>query len=313
MSAGAFMSEKFFGKEAVIHKETKWAKQIISMQRRDGAWGDFHTLSGSSNSPLTTERALQRLERLGFTIKDECIERAIFYMSDCLSGKREIPDRREKLVDWDMFTSLILSTWIRRFTKDVPIANQVAGQWGDVISQAFHHGAYAHEDYIAAYQEVFGGKTRGARLIKFVSFYTISLVQGCLDKGVEEALMDYVLNLEDGIHYIYEERLTVLPPVFASKQTSHYLAAIELLTKYRHAAYKLQFVVDWLNGLKNENGKWNMGKSANDKVYFPLSDNWRKQETREADCTERIMYLLSELSRDGSALEKYYGKRRRTP
>lgn len=45
MSAGAFMSEKFFGKEAVIHKETKWAKQIISMQRRDGAWGDFHTLS----------------------------------------------------------------------------------------------------------------------------------------------------------------------------------------------------------------------------------------------------------------------------
>ena len=214
MSAGAFMSEKFFGKEAVIHKETKWAKQIISMQRRDGAWGDFHTLSGSSNSPLTTERALRRLERLGFTIKDECIERAISYMSDCLSGKSEIPDRREKLVDWDVFTSLMLSTWIRRFTKDVPIA-----QWADVISQAFHHGAYAHEDYIAAYQEVFGGKARGTRLIKFVSFYTVSLMQGCLDKGTEEALTDYVLNKDDGIYYIYEERLTVLP-VFASKQAN---------------------------------------------------------------------------------------------
>ena len=119
-----------------MHKDTKWAKQIISMQREDGAWGDFHTRSGSSNSPLTTERALRRLEHLGFTIKDECIERAISYMSDCLSGKRKIPDRREKLVDWDVFTSLMLSTWIRRFTKDVPIANQVADQWGDVISQA---------------------------------------------------------------------------------------------------------------------------------------------------------------------------------
>ena len=74
-----------------MHKDTKWAKQIISMQREDGAWGDFHTLS----------------------------------------GKREIPDRREKLVDWDVFTSLMLSTWIRRFTKDVPIANQVADQWVD--------------------------------------------------------------------------------------------------------------------------------------------------------------------------------------
>lgn len=202
-----------------MHKDTKWAKQIISMQRRDGAWGDFHTLSGSSNSPLTTERALRRLERLGFTIKDECIERAISYMSDCLSGKTEIPDRREKLVDWDVFTSLMLSTWIRRFTKDVPIANQVADQWADVISQAFHHGAYAHEDYIAAYQEVFGGKARGTRLIKFVSFYTVSLMQGCLDKGTEEALTDYVLNKDDGIYYIYEERLTVLP-VFASKQAN---------------------------------------------------------------------------------------------
>ncbi|MDE6906674.1 MAG: hypothetical protein K2P21_00685 [Lachnospiraceae bacterium] len=52
-----------------MHKDTKWAKQIISMQREDGAWGDFHTLSSSSNSPLTMERALRRLERLGFKSK----------------------------------------------------------------------------------------------------------------------------------------------------------------------------------------------------------------------------------------------------
>lgn len=210
-----------------MHKDTKWAKQIISMQKEDGAWGDFHTLSVSSNSPLTTERALQRLERLGFTIEDECIEKAVSYMSDCLSGKREIPDRREKLVDWDVFTSLMLSTWIRRFTRDIPIANQVTKQWTDVISQAFHHGTYDHEGYIAAYQDVFGGKARGARLIKFVSFYTISLMQGHLDKGVEEALINYVLKKDDGIYYIYEERLTVLPLAFESRQASHYLAAIE--------------------------------------------------------------------------------------
>ena len=179
---------------------------------------------------------------------------------------------------------------------DVPIANQVADQWADVISQAFHHGAYDHEGYIAAYQDVFGGKARGARLIKFVSFYTISLMQGYLDKGVEEALMNYVLKTDDGIYYIYEERLTVLPPAFESRQASHYLAAIELLAKYSPAAYKLQFVVNWLNEQKKENGKWDMGRAVNDKIYFPLSDNWRKQETREADCTERIVRLLSELS-----------------
>ena len=87
----------------------------------------------------------------------------------------------------------------------------------------------------------------------------------------------------------------------------------QIISMQREDGIYYMFVMDWLTGLKNENGKWDMGKSANDKVYFPLSDNWRKQETREADCTERIMCLLSELSRDGSALEEYYGKRRRTP
>ena len=35
-----------------------------------------------------------------------------------------------------------------------------------------------------------------------------------------------------------------------------------------------------------------MSKSVHDKVYFPLSDEWRKSEIREMDCTERISNLL---------------------
>ena len=48
-----------------MHKDTKWAKQIIAMQEEDGKWGSFHTLSVSSGRPITTEQALRRLERLG--------------------------------------------------------------------------------------------------------------------------------------------------------------------------------------------------------------------------------------------------------
>ena len=50
-------------------------------------------------------------------------------MSDCLVGKKTIPDRVEKVHDWNVFLSLILSTGIRRFTKDNPVANKVAEQW----------------------------------------------------------------------------------------------------------------------------------------------------------------------------------------
>lgn len=45
----------------------------------------------------------------------------------------------------------------------------------------------------------------------------------------------------------------------------------------------------------HKNGKWDIDKDVNDKVYFPLSDDWRKNETREADCTESIEKFLQQL------------------
>ncbi len=66
---------------------------------------------------MTTEQALRRLQYLGFTAADDCIQKAISYMNDCLTGKKEIPDRKEKVQDWPVFSSLILATWIRRFVK----------------------------------------------------------------------------------------------------------------------------------------------------------------------------------------------------
>lgn len=279
-----------------MHKDGKWAKQIISLQEDDGKWGCFHSLSRSYGSPITTEQALRRLERLGYTMEDECIQKAVSYMDDCLCGKKSIPDRRERVCDWDVFTSLMLAAWIRRFTPDDPIANRIAGQWADIISTAFVNGTYDHAQYASAYYEIMQKKPAGGRLIDFVNFYPVSLVRDCLDPRTEAAVMDYVISKEDGIYYIYENRISVLPAFFESKAASRYLAAIELLSKYKHAAAKLHYVIDWLHENRNENGKWDMGKSVNDKVYFPLSDDWRKNETREADCTERIANLISELS-----------------
>ncbi|MCH5263132.1 MAG: hypothetical protein J1F42_09475 [Lachnospiraceae bacterium] len=279
-----------------MHKDGKWAKQLISLQDNEGKWGCFHSLSQFYNAPITTEQALRRLECLGYTIEDECIQKAVSYMDDCLIGKNTIPDRREKVHDWDIFTSMILSTWIRRFTHDNPHANKVAGQWGNVISAAFSDGTFDYDEYVRAYHEILGLKPKGGRLIDFVNFYPISLLNDCLDKKTQEAVMDYVLDRNNGIYYIYDKKISVLPQFFESREASRYLAAIELLARYKHARHKLYFVIDWLNDNKNENGKWDMGKSVNDKMYFPLSDDWRKKETREADCTERIVNLITAIS-----------------
>lgn len=278
-----------------MHKDGKWAKQLIALQESDGKWGTFHSLSRFYNAKVTTEQALGRLERLGYTIEDECIQKAVRYMDECLSGKKSIPDRREKLHNWDIFTSLMLAARIRRFTYDNPNANKVARQWADVISSAFAKGTYNHDEYVRAYQDILGLKPDGGRLIDFTNFYPLALVVDCLDEKTECAVVDYVLNKEEGIYYIYEKKVAVLLGDFASKAASRYLAAVELLSKYKFASDRFHFVVDWLEANRNENGKWDMGASVNDKVYFPLSDDWRKRGVREADCTERIGKLLQEL------------------
>ena len=91
--------------------------------------------------------------------------------------------------------------------------------------------------------------------------------------------------------------LSKLPAVFEIREASRYLAAMELLSQYTYARGELDFVADWLYAHRNADGRWDMGKTVNDKVYFPLSDSWRKAETRAADCTERIERPIAKIKR----------------
>ena len=277
-----------------MHKDGKWARQLIALQHDDGKWGTFHSLSQFYDAPVTTEQALRRLEVLGFTEEDPCIRRALRYMDDCLAGRDAIPDRREKLHDWDVFTALILSTWIRRFTVGNARANQVARQWAEVVTAAFSGGAYDHDAYVAAYHDII--KPHGGRLVSFANFYPVSITGGLLDPDIENAAVDHLIHQEHGIYYIYDGLIAAPPACFESREASRYLAAIELLARHRHARSQLRYVADWLDSHRNEHNRWDMGKSVNDKLYFPLSDDWRRAETREADCTRRVSALIARLS-----------------
>lgn len=279
-----------------MYKHSKWASDILSAQKEDGSWGYFHTLSEPKKYPLTTEQALRRLQILGFSMADEPVQKALHYLDDCLNGNKEIPDRREKLHNWDIFTALMFSTWIRRFTNQHSLANQTAATWANIISAAFSSGEYSYFDYEKAYLKTFGLKPRGGRLIDFLTFYQIAIVTGILGEKTEGLFLDHILNAPKGIYYIYGTGpLSRLPEAFASIQASRYLGAVELLAAYPHAKEKLAFVVDWLNANKNSSGLWDMGSSVKDQIYFPLSNSWRQKENREKDCTFRIQKLIDSL------------------
>ena len=278
-----------------LYKNTKHAQKICSLQDSEGTWGYFHTHFSDSPSPYTTESALRRLELLGFTIEDDCIQRAVTYMSDCLSGVKTVPDKQEQHVDWSVFTSLMLAARIRRFTQDNPAANAVAKAWASIVTRAFAAQTYDDRAYLQAYRDTWGTDPKGGRLRDLSQFYTVSVINGYLDEKTERCLLRYLIDKPDGIYYAYEKHIGTLPYAFTSRDASRYLGCIALLAEYPTAKHELQFVVRWLECNRNANGGWDMGRDAKDGVYLPLSDSWRTPAAREADCTYRISNLLAKL------------------
>lgn len=92
------------------HKDGKWAEQILAARHTDGMWGNFHTLSRPVNGKsITTEQAIRRLYRLGYTMEDEVIQRVVHRMVLCIKGEQKIDDYYEKKHDWPFFEKLMLS------------------------------------------------------------------------------------------------------------------------------------------------------------------------------------------------------------
>ncbi len=277
------------------HRGSKQAEKILRLQREDGSWGQFHSLS--AGEVCTTEQAIRRLMILGYTKEDDCLRRAAAYMENCLAHGH-IPDRREKTHNWDIFTEMMLSSWLCRLGVYVPRAEAVAEKWTAVLTGAFQSGGYIHEDYCAAYKNVFGEKPRGGRIVDFVQPYILTLIAGRLDERTEALLFDYVLDHEPGIYYIYDGKLRQPPENFRSREASRYIGAVELLAEYfPRQKGKLEFVCDWLRENQKENGSWDMGRIVKDNMYFPLSDDWRKKGAAEADITERMQKLLHQIKK----------------
>lgn len=277
-------------------ENSRWVKEIISLQKPDSSWGYFHTLSNPTKSqPITTEQALRRLKILGLTENDEPIQRAIKYIESCLKREIDIPDRREKFRDWEIFRSLMFATWIKIFSPQNQYALDIAKKWTNIIENAFLYDSYNHIEYLKSFSETFGVKPHNDRSVDFVTFYQVSILQDMLNPSIEEKVINYIINDDTGIYYIYGAKIATLPKDFSSKETNRYLSAIELLSGYDNTKGPLGFVVEWLKSNKHSECYWDLGSSAKDGINFPLSDSWRSVQSRRKDCTLRIERLIEKL------------------
>lgn len=185
---------------------TKRVKDILALQLNNGSWGYFHSLSMPDKYPMTTEQALRRLKILGLDYNDLCIKNAVSYMERFLQGKEDFPDRKEKLHDWSIFTHLMAAAQIRLLVPSNEAAMGTANKWKDIIEFAFSDYEYSQKLYEEAYTAAFLIKPRGGRLVDFVNFYPLTLLNGLLTKKTECKMLDYVINHSEGIYYILKLR-----------------------------------------------------------------------------------------------------------
>lgn len=286
--------------EELIHTknkilESKWVNDIIKYQLEDGSWGQFHSMSEFSQSPITTERALRRLLILGLDKNDQPIQNSLGYMEKYLLGQLDLRDRKEKKHDWHLLTRLFVATWILLIDSSNTLAKEIAKDWAKIITHAFSGNAYDHNAYKEAYYEIHKSPLEKF-MWRFENFYLVSILKGFLPEKIESKFLDYIINSDKGIYYIYDRCLKIQPNDFCSKITSRYINAYEQLSNYSCAKSKLQSFVKWVTNNISEDRFWDIGQSAKDKIQFPLSNSWRKPINRKIDYTIRIQRILSILN-----------------
>lgn len=279
----------------------KHIEKIVSLQHIDGSWGVFHSLGfPTPQNPLSTEKALRRLRELGLTKNDEPIKKALAYIRAVLNNTRSLPDRREKVINWDFFEEMMLAAWLKIFLPQDAQAAKTAAFWGELITLSCTSGRFSEQDYFAEYRRRVPKLNPNERPISVCQFYMAHLLGGgVLDSETEKIFLAYVINNSGGIYYVYDRTLSVLPQSFESPAASRYLAALDCLSGYRRAGGLLAHTTDWIYRNKGEKG-WDFGKEARDGVYLPLSGSWRNENDRIADCTLRVKRILDRITQSAS-------------
>jgi len=261
---------------------------LRAMHNPDGGFGRFHSMSG--DKAITTEKALRRLWFLNINNDHPVVKKCLDYVKKCLDKEIIVPDRREKVINWDVFEELMFSSWLNLFKiKDEKVTtNQL--KWKQVIEQSINDGKFDYSEYKKQYRQMFGNI--GLREISPSSFYMVCLLTDVLTPLAKQAYFYFIM--EKGIYYIYDKNLYELPKLFDSKATISYLIAIKLIAPYA-SENELNFAKMWLEENRTSKGDWEMPSIKPDGIVFPLSENWRKLENKSADINRFINSVISVL------------------
>ena len=267
--------------------------KLATLQNPDGGFGYFHGM-GASWRDVTTEKALKRMYFLGLDPSRLLLRKTLDYLNKCLSGEAKIPDRVEKVINWELFSELMFSGWLAFFDCLTEKARLIREKWREGIEAAVKEGKFNYHEYELAFQNVFGRKKARERILNPASFYLVALLKNHLSPEAAEAYCEYLL--ETGVYYIYSKPLRPLPGELADIRSFYLLEAVKLIAVYASDKRKFAYVWEWITRGRHPDGNWYLGELKADGMIFPVSGSWRDRVNKTRDVTRYLNAVLRALA-----------------
>jgi hypothetical protein len=280
--------------------QTKWVRDVLGEQQKNGTWGRFHTQNTKIKQIYpTTESALHRCAVIGLTEEDPPIKIAIAYMEKVLLGKYHWEDWREKSDAWDAGVAVITASTLAEWNPNHPLVLPLRTMWQQIVMESFENSRYQLSLEAAAQQKY---HQISSDFYYIGSQYAVKLLSsGGNDRELnfptnfEEDYVKWLWTRESGMGYIYSSRLADLPTEVSYKAIRGKLKAVELLAGFPSTLSICQDFIQWLWKNRDEDGLWDLGSKGSEKIELPLSENIRKKINRKIDYTVRILALLHKL------------------
>jgi hypothetical protein len=280
-------------------QESKWTALLKRSQMADGTWGRFHTRDSRVKQPFpTTESAIATALDLGLDGHSPTLQRVLPVILEYVDGTTLWPDPPEKHDNPQAWF-----VWVRHFSAAIlalieqhhPQLDAFWALWAEALHDAFQSGVYDRQREIAALNVLLDCRMKNP--VPFHVRYPLLILSAThhqLSDDLERKMLDYVMHAPSGIYYVYAKNISILPPIL-SRDFWGWFRAHQLLSRFRVWKALSTEAVNWIWAQRTDEEFWDVGGHIARKpsTSFPLSESWRRPESRIIDSTVEMLGLLS--------------------
>lgn len=272
-----------------------WVLQLTHEQGSDGGWGRLHSQNSALRRPIpTTEFAVNRALALGLDAGHPILARAADYLVALLEARLPFPDPAERNDRWETAKRLFTAATLASIHPNHPALDETWALWLEISERTFARGDYDAQAEAEAHRRLSGASVQNSHLV-IANRYSLALLGARANQiphATENALLNWLWHKPHGIGYLGVS-LCAQPENFSSSQLDRWFASHELLAAFPSWRKLAGSSIRWLCEQQRPDGLWNFGPSSRMSHYFPLSESWRKKNSRAFDWSARTLILLS--------------------